>query len=145
MRPNLPPFHHLLIVIFILTPFKILFFFSFYTLLNHWDYQKKPLFTFKTEFSPMVSCAYYPKGLYIQGDPKVTDSWKKFINLLFDYFSFSSDIIMNKYSTEERTLIVQWYFESHGSNSETWLVPISSCGAILKKGCIGINLGQWTT
>ena len=26
---------------------------------------------------------------------------------------------MSKYSTEERTLIVQWYFESHGSNSET--------------------------
>ena len=30
---------------------------------------------------------------------------------------------MNKYSTEERTLIVQWYFESHGSNSETQHSP----------------------
>lgn len=28
---------------------------------------------------------------------------------------------MRRYSTEERTLIVQWYFESHGSISETHL------------------------
>lgn len=28
---------------------------------------------------------------------------------------------MSRYSTEERTLIVQWYFESHGSISETQL------------------------
>ena len=33
--------------------------------------------------------------------------------------NYPSDINMSKYSTKERTLIVQWYFESHGSNSET--------------------------
>ena len=64
----------------------------------------------------------------LTGVPKVTDTFTKFITLLilniFLLFFQSiencpSDINMSKYSTEERTLIVQWYFESHGSNSET--------------------------
>ena len=66
--------------------------------------------------------------LYITGGPKVTDTFKKFITLLvlniFLLFfqsieNYPSDINKSKYSTEERTLIVQWHFELHGSNSET--------------------------